>query len=397
MAEYKAAVIGLGRMGSTFDDEMESGGTLFKPYCHGPTYYYSDRVELVAGVDLHEGQRELFGERWGLSSDHLYSDYNEMVEKEKPDIVSVCTTPRRRSAIVQDLVNGGVKGIWAEKPITLTLEDADAMVSACREGGVALAINCARRWMHYYSEARAIIESGDLGDVLQVTAHFPCGLSSNGSHLIDTVRYLAGGEVKWVFGEIESDEVAAGDIDPWGNGYLAFDSGARAFLRSMYSGETGIHQIHVICEKGEIICDEGPPRFELIKQGAGAPYGESFHRGSPKLRGALPARYPLPLPPLVEGTGITIVNDLIDAMETGRPPRCSGEDGLKALEIGIAIRESHRRGGVKLELPLEDRSLMIMSSETIGDDIPKRVRREQGTLPMPGTRTSSSQHRSYSA
>ena len=34
MAEYKAAVIGLGRMGSTFDDEMESGGTLFKPYCH---------------------------------------------------------------------------------------------------------------------------------------------------------------------------------------------------------------------------------------------------------------------------------------------------------------------------------------------------------------------------
>jgi len=165
----------------------------------------------------------------------------------------------------------------------------------------------------------------------------------------------------------------------------------------MYSGETGIHQIHVICEKAEIICDEGPPRFELIKQGAGAPYGESFHRGSPKLRGALPARYPLPLPPLVEGTGITIVNDLIDAMETGRPPRCSGEDGLKALEIGIAIRESHRRGGVKLELPLEDRSLMIMSSETIGDDIPKRVRREQGTLPMPGTRTSSSQHRSYSA
>lgn len=398
MAEYKAAVIGLGRMGSTFDDEMESGGTLFKPYCHGPTYYYSDRVELVAGADPHDGQRELFGDRWGLNSANLYSDYNEMIEKEKPDIVSVCTTPRLRSGIVQDLVKGGVKGIWAEKPIALTLEAADEMVQACKEGGVALAINCARRYMYGYSEARAIIESGDLGDVLQVTSHFPCGLSSNGSHLIDTIRYLAGGEVKWVFGEIESDEAAASDIDPYGNGYLGFDSGARSFLRSMYSGDTGIHQFHVICEKGEIICDENPPSFQLIKQGTDAPYGENFHQGTAKLSGARPVSYPLPLPPQVEGTGIIVLNDLIEAMETGRPPRCSGEDGLKALEIGIAMRESHRRGGVKVDLPLNDRSLMIMSSETIGDDIPKRVRREQGTLPMPGSKSQGAeQHRSYSA
>ena len=397
MAEYKAAVIGLGRMGSTFDDEMESGGTLFKPYCHGPTYYYSDRVELVGGADLHDGQRAIFGERWGLSSDHMYSDYREMIEKEKPDIVSVCTTPRHRSSIVQDLVKGGVKAIWAEKPITLTLEAADEMVGAARDGGVALAINCARRWMHGYSEARAIIESGDLGDVLQVTAHFPCGLSSNGSHLIDTIRYLAGGDVKWVFGEMESDEAAAGDIDPYGNGYLAFDNGARAFLRSMYSGEPGPHQFIVLCEKGTIVCDEGPARFELTKAGTEAPYGENFHGGTPKLAGAMPATYPLPLPPQVEGTGITILNDLIEAMETGRPPRCSGEDGLKALEIGIAVRESHRRGGVKVDLPLEDRSLRIMSAETIGDDIPKRVRREEGSLPMPGQRVSSTQHRSFSA
>ncbi|MCX8213658.1 MAG: hypothetical protein OTJ97_03995 [SAR202 cluster bacterium] len=40
---------------------------------------------------------------------------------------------------------------------------------------------------------------------------------------------------------------------------------------------------------------------------------------------------------------------------------------------------------------------MIMSAETIGDDIPKRVRREDGSLPMPGQRVSSAQHRSFSA
>ena len=169
-------------------------------------------------------------------------------------------------------------------------------------------------------------------------------------------------------------------------------------IRDRYSGDTGIHQFHVICERGEIICDENPPGFQLIKQGTDAPYGENFHQGTAKLSGARPVSYPLPLPPQVEGTGITVLNDLIEAMETGRPPRCSGEDGLKALEIGIAIRESHRRGGVKVDLPLNDRSLMIMSSETIGDDIPKRVRREQGTLPMPGSKSlGAEQHRSYSA
>ena len=92
-----------------------------------------------------------------------------------------------------------------------------------------------------------------------------------------------------------------------------------------------------------------------------------------------------------------MLNDLIESIETGNPPICSGDDALKALEIGIAIRESHRMGGTKIKLPLENRSLMIMSSETIGDDIPKRVRREEGTLPMPGIKSSSNHHRTYSA
>ena len=39
MSTYRAAVIGLGRMGSTFDDEITQGGSLFLPYCHGPSYH----------------------------------------------------------------------------------------------------------------------------------------------------------------------------------------------------------------------------------------------------------------------------------------------------------------------------------------------------------------------
>ena len=75
--------------------------------------------------------------------------------------------------------------------------------------------------------------------------------------------------------------------------------------------------------------------------------------------------------------GITIIEDLVNAIDTGQPPRCSGDDGLKALEIAMALRESHRRGGARVDLPLANRSLGIKSSEIAQDHTPARVRRLQ--------------------
>ncbi len=129
MNRYSAAVIGLGRMGSTFDDSVTRSGPVYIPYAHGPSYYHSPMVNLVAGSDIHPEQRSLFGDRWGLSNTHLYSDYNEMLDSEQLDIVSVCTTARHRAEIVRDVARSGVKAIWAEKPMCLSLEEADTMIN----------------------------------------------------------------------------------------------------------------------------------------------------------------------------------------------------------------------------------------------------------------------------
>ena len=51
---------------------------------------------------------------------------------------------------------------------------------------------------------------------------------------------------------------------------------------------------------------------------------------------------------------------VVDSLETGDLPRCSGDDLRKSLEICIALRESHRRGHAQVKLPLEDRSLKLM-------------------------------------
>lgn len=362
---YRAAVIGLGRMGSTFDDEITQGGAIFLPYAHAPSYHASARVELVAGADPHPEQRALFGARWGLGEEHLYADYRTMLANERLDMVSVCTTARVRATIVQEAANAGVKAIWAEKPLAFSLQDADAMVDTCRRLGVVLAVNCARRWNPFFSTTRQLIEAGELGTILQVTGYGQCNLSHNGSHLLDTICYLAGGQVHWVFGEMESDAAAASDEDLMGNGYLAFDNGVRAYARAMPTGVAG-WEFDVLGERG---------RVRLAADGQQAAWYRLVEGGL-RNRGVA-AQTPLPWPATMQGMGLTIVDDIVHAIETGQPPRCAGADGVAALEIALALRESHRQGGVKITLPLADRSLQIISVETKGDDTPARIRRQQ--------------------
>ena len=121
---YQAAVIGLGRMGSTFDDEINQGGTIFLPYCHAPSYHASPQVELVSGADPHDEQRAIFGARWGIDDHRLYADYREMLEAEKLDLVSVCTTTRIRSQIVQDIAQSGLSTLIME---SLTVDSGHAI------------------------------------------------------------------------------------------------------------------------------------------------------------------------------------------------------------------------------------------------------------------------------
>ena len=362
---YRAAVIGLGRMGSTFDDEIQRGGAIFLPYCHAPSYVASPHTKLVAGADLHEGQGAIFAERWGLSGEHIYSDYRDMLAAERPDIVSVCTTARHRAAIMQDAIEAGVKAIWAEKPITLSLAEADTVIDLSTRKGVVIAVNCSRRHSPFLSEARRMVQDGELGEILQITAYAECYISHNGSHAIDTIRYLVGGDVDWVFGEMESDEQAAADEDLRGNGYLAFDNGVRCFLRAMPTG--------IAPWEFDVIGTEG--RVRSLANGAET-QNYRWVPGSLRDEG-LPARAPFPLPTSIQGTGLSVIADLIQAVETGSDPRCSAEDGRKALEIAIALRESHRKGGRRVDLPLVDRSLQILSVEIGGDALPARVRRLQ--------------------
>jgi predicted dehydrogenase len=356
-------------MGSTYDEEVGPYSRWQAPHAHAACYRAVEDVELVAGADPHAGQREAFKRKWGLDDTDMYADFHDMLERVRPDIVSVCTTARPRARIVQEVLAAGtgVRAIWGEKPIAISLAEADAMVEQCRERGVLFAIGASRCWDATYSRMRDLIEQGEIGRVLHVNAYARCSLSHNGSHLLTLVSYLIGGTTarcQWVFGQAESDAQAASDDDFAGNGFLQFEEGAQAFVRTTAGGPTQ-WEIDVLGSEGRLRAMNDALDVELWKFAPAALSG----------RGQEAVRYPFPRPQGAETAHVRAVRDLVAGIRTGKEPNCNGEAARQALEIAIAIRESHRQGGVRVELPLADRSLRINSAETLHGDEPVAVRR----------------------
>src|SRR5687768_15108407 len=375
---YRAAIVGLGRIADTIDDEQIGSGWLL-PFSHMGAYAELARtgeVEVVGASDLYAEQRAAFGKRWGISDEHLYERYDDLLIRERPEIVSLCTSAAPRARILLDVVRLAkehklpLRAIWAEKPLAISLEEGDAMVAACQEAGILLVTNAMRASDVYYRRARALIDAGELGKMLQVTGYGAGNLSHMGVHLIGAMCVLAGGpapggqRVSWVMGECASDERAAGEDDLPGNAYLAFENGARGFARMLPSGaatwtidaigETGVIRIHNVNEGYE---------FELWRM-------DQAVSGAPPT----PARHIFPRPQKIWSAAVGQLKDIIACLETGKEPNCSGEMGVHLLEIAIAIRESHRRGQTRVELPLQDRTLKTHSAETLHGETPQALR-----------------------
>jgi predicted dehydrogenase len=364
-------------MGSTFDDEKERFSRWQPPHAHAACYQAVDGVELVAGADPYESQRAAFARKWAFDPAHLYADFREMLARERPDVVSVCTSARPRAKIVRDVLeaNAGVRAIWAEKPMAISLAEADEMIDGCRRAGVVLAIGASRCWDATYNRMRELIELGEIGRVLHATAYGRCTLSHNGSHLLTLLAYLAGGphaRCAWVFGHVEGvggdapakDAPATSDDDFSANGFLQFEDGVQAYVRSTECGAAD-WEFEVVGTTGRLRALNDGEEVEFWKV---TPYTLPGRRRE-AARHAFPRAH----------SGLTAnartVQDLLLCLETGKEPNCNGEAGRQALEIAVALRESHRRGGIQVTLPLADRALRINSTETLHGDEPVAVRR----------------------
>ena len=165
---YRAGVIGCGRAGIVGCGRI---GTLWEtdpptPLTHAGAMVVCPQTQLVAGASRGREHLDHFGQQWGL--DALYLDYREMLDKEQLEIVSIATHPGLHRDIVEASVDAGVRGILCEKPLALSLEDADAIVEACRSTGCVLSVNHSRRWNPAYIRAKEMLEEGVIGELVSM-------------------------------------------------------------------------------------------------------------------------------------------------------------------------------------------------------------------------------------
>jgi len=353
VARFRAAVVGLGRIASTIDDEQTARFEPWaaKPYAHISCYLNDPATQIVGLADFVAEKREAARARYGL--DVLYADYRDMLRATRPDIVSICTSTTPRTDIIVEIASGGygVKAIWAEKPLAISLEQADRAIAACRAHGVVLAVNCSRRWDGVYRRALDLIAAGTIGDVLHVLTLAECPISAQGSHVLTTLTLYTGGRAQWVVGEVESDAVAATDNDFKVTAYLGFPNGVRAYLRTFDNGPAE-YTTEIIGTKGLV---------RIVQDGLSAQLF-TLQPPIPGMRGESAGERLFPMPVPRQTAQANTLADILACVESGAEPKCTGEDAREALEIAIAARESHRRGQARVDLPLADRCLRLLDA-----------------------------------
>ncbi len=358
MKSYRVGIIGLGRMGSTIDDE----GHTPLPYSVAASCRASSRLEIAAGCDLLAERRKAFAQRWGV--DALYADYMEMVKQEQPDIVAICTTASglqkpageapdasfrgdSHAELSVALANAKVPMLYVEKAMASSMGAADAVRDAVQRNGTLFNTGVLRRFDVRYDPVRQAVLRGDIGEPKAVVHYARSSLMHGHIHSIDTVSWLVGDPaIMSVRGEIDpNDYVIEGNhvpYDPIATYQLMFENGIQAWSVPAAGWEF------------EIVGDEGTVRS--LNNGGGislrAPHGNKQGRRD------LWEDHPLdPVTPT--STVVSCLEDLVKAYESGEPTRGHIDVTHHITEACIAVAESHRNGGAWVDLPMENRDLYI--------------------------------------
>ena len=155
MKKYRAALVGCGRIGTLWETDPPTPGT------HAGALSALPQTTLVAGASRGLENLHAFSIRSGV--DGLYHDYRVMFAREKLDIVCIATHPGLHRGIVEPAVAAGVKRILCEKPLALSLTDADAATAACRSAGCNLSFEHSRRWDPDHRKAKEMAKAGLIG------------------------------------------------------------------------------------------------------------------------------------------------------------------------------------------------------------------------------------------
>ncbi len=234
----RTAVIGVGSMGRN----------------HVRVYSEMPDVELVAVVDADPALADSVGK---ASHVPAYDDYREMIERERPEAVSVVVPTSLHYRVAKDVLELGCH-VMVEKPIASTAGEAYELVRAAEGLGLALMVGHIERFNPAIVELKRRLDQNELGRIFQVHARrlgpFPTRIQDVGvimdlaPHDLDIMRYLTGSEVSRV--HAETKRILHETQDDMFVGLVRFDDGALGMLEINWLTPTKIRELCVTGERG---------------------------------------------------------------------------------------------------------------------------------------------------
>lgn len=326
----------------------------------------ANRLEIVAICDVVDENMQDKIDKFSLPTTvKKYTDYKEMLANENPVLVAIATESGKHAQIALDCINVGVN-IIIEKPIALSLEDADMIINAADKKGVKVCACHQNRFNKSVQKIREALERHRFGKMFYGTAHIRWNrgyeyysrakwrgtweqdggaLMNQCIHNIDLLRWMMGDEVLEVVGMTDRLNHNYIDSEDLGIALVRFANGGYGIIE----GTTDIYPknleetLYLFGEKGTV--KAGGQSVNVIEEWHFADLlddpeeiKQQYHEN----------------PPNVYGYGHTpLYADVIEAVENNRQPYVDARAGRRALELVLAIYKSAYEERI-VKLPLRE-------------------------------------------
>ena len=287
--------------------------------------------DIVAACDLNKENLDRFAKEYNV--DYSALNLSELLDSVQPDIVSICTYVGSHLTIFKQCVEAGVKALFVEKPLCLTMNDGLTMLDLAKRHDVKVAVNHYRRYLPRFIEAKRLIDDGVIGQpVFYFAGINDWDLMEWGTHWLDMFRFLSGDrEISWVLGQAEvGEKVGYGHtMEDHALCYCQFSDGSKALLDGG-RGFNGDAAIRIVGTEGVMSIPDFEPATYLNADGVTEfAAGTNIHH-DPK-----------------DKAWQDLLSEFADWQDGQDAPQCSLENAIKSSELYLAAYESAvRRGNI---------------------------------------------------
>ena len=310
---------------------------------------FPDRCLVIALVNRTAARAEAFRSEYCLQA-AVFTELTDALALH-PDLVDICTPPAAHADLTVQALQAGCH-VVVEKPMALSLEDCDRMLRAREASGKTLSVIAQNRFRRDMRDLKAMLDSGIAGRLrhAHVNGFFLRGRSyydlawrgtwegegggctiNQGIHFLDLMIWMAGmpDRITAVLANTGHDNSETEDISV---AVMEYPGALATFTASVV--EHGQEQGIVLqCEKAKLACPGGVFASQYREDGFPLPEGDpAFAQQADAFLRSLP---PVPYERM-DGQ----LEEVLSALEQGKAPAVSGEDGRRAVELVTSIYQA---------------------------------------------------------